>query len=110
MTGRTSIVYQRIGVAGGGSGDWGERTPSCQRLFSTEPTEDRGKSSKEYAAFEFGEAVGRATRGMDREEARARVASCRIGHSCACLLAIHVPAEGRRPTAGPATLLSVNSA
>ena len=53
-------------VGEGGGRDWGGSEPSAERLFHAESTESRG--NVDYAtSSKFSEAVGRATRGMDRE-------------------------------------------
>ena len=82
----------------GGGRVWGASKERSQRLFHAELTESRGQRPARSA--EIGEAVGRATRGMDRETRGSQVPMYFYGTCETARLSIHVPAEGRRPTAG----------
>src|SRR5688572_26589318 len=74
--------------------EWKRKAP---RLLHAELTESRGKRA-DATDSSVSEAVGRATRGMDRETRGLHVPLYFYGRCETARLSIHVPAEGcRRP-------------
>src|SRR5687767_7827740 len=97
-----SVVNAVLLELGARQAETGEGRRGVHRgYFARRSTENRGKHSINWTR-DASEAVGRATRGMDREARGSQVPPYSYGICETARLSIDVPAVGRRPTAGQA--------